>query len=203
MESNDNTFERIAEEWLAKIEKEGRANATLKKARWLLRDLTFPNIGARPIDEISAADVLAVLKRIEKRGHHETARRLRSVVSRVFRYAVASARASVDPTAALRGALIAPKVTHRPAVTNPNDVGTLLRAIDGYQGYASTVTALKLAPHVFVRPGELRTAEWSEFDLKAGIWRIPATKDQNPCASIASRCTAVADHPPRIAGADW
>lgn len=169
------TFRAIADEYISKCEKEGRADVTVAKSRWLL-SLLEPAIGARPISELNPAELLGALKKIEARGHLETARRLRSFCSRVFRYAVATSRASTDPTAVLRGALMAPRATHHAAILDPKRVGALLRAIDGYDGQPMTQLALKIAPHVFVRPGELRQAEWSEIDLDAGIWKIAATK---------------------------
>ena len=169
------TFKAVADEYIAKSEREGRAAVTVGKARWLL-SLLEPALGARPIEEISPIELLAALKKTEARGHLETARRMRSLASRVFRYAVATARASVDPAAALRGALVAPIATHHAAILDAKGVGALLRAIDGYDGQPMTQLALQLAPHVFVRPGELRQAEWSEIDLDAAVWKISASK---------------------------
>ena len=169
------TFKLVGEEYLNKAQSEGRADVTINKSRWLL-SLLEPALGNRPIDAITPADLLAALKRVEKEGHYETARRMRSLASRVFRYAVATSRAQNDPAAALRGALIAPVAKHHAAIVEPAQVGSLLRAIDGYDGQPMTRLALKLAPLVFVRPGELRAAEWAEFDLSAALWRIPATK---------------------------
>lgn len=171
----ETTFKAVADEYIAKCEKEGRADVTVGKARWLL-SLLEPALGTRPIEEISPVELLAALKKVEAKGHLETARRMRSFASRVFRYAVATARATADPAAALRGALVAPKVTHHSAILEAKGVGALLRAIDGYDGQPMTKLALQLAPHVFVRPGELRQAEWTEIDLEAGIWKISATK---------------------------
>jgi integrase len=169
------TFKAVADEYITKCEREGRAAVTIGKSRWLL-SLLEPTLGSRPVDDVSPAELLAALRNVEARGHLETARRMRSLASRVFRYAVATARASSDPAAALRGALIAPKVTHHAAVLDEKNVGALMRAIDGYNGQPMTRLALRLAPHVFVRPGELRQAEWSEIDLAAGVWKICATK---------------------------
>jgi integrase len=145
------------------------------KLGWLL-DFAFAAFGERPIAEITAPEILSVLRRIEARGKYETARRLRSTCGAVFRYAIATARAERDPSADLHGALTAPKVTHRAAIIEPNAIGGLLRAIDGYGGYRVVRAALQLAPLVFVRPGELRRAEWREFDFDAAEWRIPADK---------------------------
>jgi integrase len=135
-----------------------------------------PTLGHRPIADIAPADLLATLRKVEAKGHLETARRMRSLAGRIFRYAVATARATHDPSAVLRGALTAPVVTHHSAILKPEAVGALLRAIDGFEGQPLTCLALKLTPHLFVRPGELRRAEWSEFDLDAAIWTIPAHK---------------------------
>jgi integrase len=133
-------------------------------------------LGKRPIAEISPPEVLALLQGIENRGNLETAKRLRGTVGAIFRYAIATARATNDPTLALRGAISAPRVKHRAAITDPVAFGALLRAIDGFQGQRSTVAALKLLPLVFTRPGELRMAEWAEFDLENAVWTVPAAR---------------------------
>ncbi|HVZ03560.1 tyrosine-type recombinase/integrase, partial [Hyphomicrobium sp.] len=146
-----NTFRAIAEEHLAKLAREGLAEITLGKRRWLL-DFAYPLFGDRDVKSISSADVLQVLRRVEVKGHHETARRLRSVIGSVFRYAIATARIENDPTIALRGALTTPKVHHRPAVTSAPELGRLLRAIDTYQGQPATCAALQLMPILFPRP---------------------------------------------------
>ena len=171
----DNIFKTIAEEWVAKSEREGRAPVTMDKIRWLL-GMAYPMIGNLPVAEISPQEVLAVLRKLEATGRYESARRMRSVLSRVFRYAIATARADRDVASDLRGALITPKVQHLAAITTPKEAGALLRAIDGYTGHKITAIALRLSPHLFVRPGELRSAEWSEIDLKAAVWSIPAEK---------------------------
>lgn len=169
------SFRAVAEELLAKMEREGRALRTLEKVRWLL-GLTYEDLGARPIDAIRAADILPVLRLVEARGRHETARRLRSTIGVVFRYAMATARAESDPTSALRGALTAPTVTHRAAITSAAELGALLRALDTFDGQPTTRAALLLLPLLFPRPGELRAAEWSEFDLDGAVWTIPAER---------------------------
>jgi integrase len=173
--SRRNTFKAVAEELLAKFEAEGDAPATLKKKQWLL-DFATAGFGNRPIADIKAPEILEALRKIEKRGRHETATRVRSTVGAVFRYAIATGRAERDPSADLRGALITPTVTHRATIVEPNAVGALLRAIDGFEGQPTTRYALQLAPIVFVRPGELRKAEWAEFNIKAAEWRIPGAK---------------------------
>jgi integrase len=120
--------------------------------------------------------LLGVLRKVEGRGRHESAKRIRAICSQVFRYGIATARADRDVAADLRGALIVPKVTHRPAITTPNEAGALLRAIESFVGHPTTDIALKLLPHVFARPGELRHAEWADFDFDRSIWIIPAHK---------------------------
>jgi integrase len=169
-----NTFKAVAEEVLSKLENEGRADVTLAKNRWLLA-FAYPLLGDRPVGEITAPELLVVLRAVEARGRYETARRLRSTCGSVFRYAIATGRAERDPSADLRGALTSPKVKHRAGIVDPTAIGALLRAIEGYDGHL-TKAALTLGALTFVRPGELRRAEWSEFDLNAGEWRISAEK---------------------------
>jgi integrase len=170
-----NSFGAIADEYILRMEQEDRAEATLKKVRWLCA-LLRPAIGARPVAEVTPQELLAVLKKIEQSGKRETAGRLRSFASRVFRYAVATARASNDPAHMLIGALIPPKTKHHAAITEPKALGELLRAIDGYRGQPATLFALRLAPHVFQRPGEVRQMEWSEVDFEKAVWTIPADR---------------------------
>jgi integrase len=175
--ARNNTFEAIAREWLT-LQQERLAPATYAKAVWTLETLVFPHLGTRPIDKISAADVLRVLKRIEGRGLRETAHRTRQRISQVCRYAVVTERAQHDVTLNLRGALAAVVSTNHAAITEPAKIGELMRSIDSYKGQTTTWCALRIAPLVFVRPGELRHAEWSEFDLDGDDpqWRIPAEK---------------------------
>ncbi len=170
-----NSFELIAEEMLVKSEKEGRAPATLNKNRWLL-SLALPDIGKRPIDKISAFEILTSLRKVEAKGNYETARRLRAIIGQVFRYAIATARAENDPTFGLRGALINPIVVNRPAMTKPKDVADLMRAVWGYEGTPEVRAALQLMALLYPRPRELRNAHWSEFDFDAGVWSIPAKR---------------------------
>jgi len=170
-----NTFKAVADELIAKREREGLKDITTAKAQWLLA-LLEPALGNRPIAEIEPYELLAVLKRIELAGRYETAKRLLAFSGRVFRYAVATTRAKRNPAADLAGALVSPKVKHHAAIIEPVGVGALLRAIDGFDGHPTTKWALQLAPHVFVRPGELRRAEWAEIDLEAAVWRIPGTR---------------------------
>lgn len=172
-DAREDTFEAIAREWLAKQQ---FAPATLEKANWTFQDLLFPYLGQRPISAIAAPEVLAVLRRMEGRGKHETAHRTKQRASQVFRYAIATGRAERDPTVDLRGALAPIVVKNRAALTHPAKVGELLRAIDGYSGQPSTEFALRLAPLLFVRPGELRGAEWAEIDFSNLEWRLPASR---------------------------
>ncbi len=169
------TFKAIAREYVAKLKREGRTHATIAKKEWLL-SFVYPGLGDLPIAQISAPELLDVLRKVESRGRFETARRLRSTCGAVFRYAIATGRAERDPSFDLRGALTAPRVVHRAAITEPKSIGGLLRAIDGYSGHPITLAALRIAPLMFVRPGELRRAEWAEFDFDGAMWTIPAAK---------------------------
>ena len=169
------TFEIVAKEYLTKLRRENRSEATLAKLEWLL-DFARPVLGPLTVREIRPIEVLAVLRTVEARGRYDTARRLRSTIGAVCRYAVATARAEADPTAALQGALTTPTVTPRAAITNPKAFGALLRAIDGFTGQPTTRAALKLMALLFPRPGELRGAEWSEFDFEEAVWTIPAAR---------------------------
>jgi integrase len=169
------TFRVVAEEYLSRQASRKRSDRTQAKNRWLLEQ-ACADLGNRPIASIKAAEVLAVLKKVESRGRLETARRLRAIVGAVFRHAIATVRAEADPTIALRGALQAPDVTHRAAITDPVALGGLLRAVDGFSGQPVTAAALKLLPLVFTRPGELRQARWSEVSFDEAVWRIPAKR---------------------------
>lgn len=170
-----NTFEAVAKEWLVKCERDALAPVTVDKIRWLLAK-AYPVIGTIPIAQITPHEALAVLRKVEATGAYESARRMRSVLSRVFRYGVATVRCDKDVAADLRGAIAAPKVKHFAAITKPSEVGALLRAIDGYTGHKVTVMAMRLSPHVLLRPGELRQAEWSDIDFNEAIWFIPAER---------------------------
>ena len=172
------TFKAICDEFCDKRRRDGTkgwAPATAIRSEYLL-SLVCGSIGKLPISEIEPADVLAAIRRIEGKGKLESARRSLQLAGAVFRYAVATARLASDPTRDLRGALTAPTVTHYGAITDAKKVGQLLRAIDDYEGSGITKLALQIAPHVFVRPGELRHAEWGEFDLDGALWIIPAGK---------------------------
>ena len=169
-----NSFGEIAKEYIEKMVADGRAETTTMKANWLLEQLK--PIASMPVADIKPIEILAALKKLEGRGKHESARRCRSFASRVFRYAVATGRGEVDPTSVLRGALITPRIKHHPAIIEPEAVGELLRAIDAYSGNAITRLACRISPHVMLRPGELRQAEWGDIDLGKAVWNIPAER---------------------------
>lgn len=170
-----NSFEAIAREWFTKMLPTWVPGHAEKILRRLERDV-FPWIGSKPIAEVSAPDLLTVARRIEARGRLETAHRALQNCGQVFRYAVATGRAERDPTGDLRGALPPTREKHMAAITDPVEVGALLRAIDAFRGTLIVQSALKLSALVFVRPGELRQAEWSEIDLDKGEWNIPASR---------------------------
>jgi integrase len=172
--AQSDTFKSIVAEWLDRQADE-KAAITVSKARWLLGFL-LKDLGSKPISDIKPQQLLASLRKIEATGAHESAARARQKFSQVVRYAIATGRAERDITHDLRGAL-APVVTKSHAsITDPARVGELMRAIDGYVGQPATAAALKLAPLLFVRPGELRAADWSEFNLANAEWRIPANR---------------------------
>jgi len=172
-----NSLEVIAREWYGKYSATWVENHGNRIIRRFERDI-FPWIGERPIAEITAPELLAVIRRIENRGALETAHRALSNCGQVWRYAIATGRAERDLSADLRGALPPVKGEHFAAITDPKRVAELLRAIDGYQGTATVHYALRLAPLVFVRPGELRNAEWAHFDLDGAEWRYTVSKTQ-------------------------
>lgn len=172
------TFTAVAAEFCEKRRKDGDrawAPATATRSEYLL-SLLKGSIGNMAVTDIEPIDILSAVRRIERQGKLESARRTLQLASSVFRYAVATARLKSDPTRDLRGALLTPTVTHYGAIIEPTQVGKLLRAIDGYDGQPLTKLAMQLAPHVFVRPGELRHAEWNEFDFDGALWTIPAQK---------------------------
>lgn len=179
-----NTFSAIATEFCEKRRRDGSkawAASTASRSEYLL-SLLGGSLGRRLIVEIELAEVLAAVRKIERKGKLESARRTLQLAGAVFRYAVATARLDSDPARDLRGALTAPTVTHYGAVIEPARVGELLRSIDGYQGQPFTRLALQLAPHVFVRPGELRHAEWGEVDLEQPCGRFRRARRR--CARI-------------------
>jgi len=173
--ARSNTFRIVADELLEKFKIEGDDPKTLEKKKWLL-GFVNGDLGDRPIAEIKAPELFEVLRKIERRGRFDTARRARSLAGRVFKFAIATNRAERDPSTDLAGALISPKIQHRAAITEPKAVGALLRAIDDLDGQPTTKAALQLIAVTFVRPGELRHAEWKEFDIPNAVWNIPAEK---------------------------
>jgi integrase len=168
------SFEAVAREWLTK--QTGLSDATRVRDIGRLERFAFPYIGSRPVAALKAADLLSVLRRVEAHGKIETTHRVRSLCGRVLRYAVATSRAERDVTSDLRGALTPVETKNRAAITDPKRIGELLRSIEGYSGQPATHAALRLAPLTFVRPGELRAAEWTEFDLDHAVWLIPAER---------------------------
>lgn len=170
-----NTFGVVADEFLEKMKADGRASPTIAKNKWMIKELAG-SLARRPISEISPVEILTVLKQIERTGRTETALATRSAIGRVFRYAIASARAEQDPTFPLRGALQRHIVVSHPALVSPDGVRGLFRAIWAYEGWPSLGALLKVQALCFTRPGEARSMEWSELDLDGGVWTIPAHK---------------------------
>ncbi len=171
----NNTFGGIAEEWLEGREENGAAATTMVKNRWMLHALAAP-LSKRPIAEITAAEILAVLKKVEKSGRRETARKLRGMVGTVFRYAVATLRAPTDPTYSLKGALSAPIVTHRPAITDERQLGALMSSIEEYDGWPTLRAAIHFLALTMTRPGEVRFMRRNEIVWPKSTWTIPAER---------------------------
>lgn len=171
----ENAFEVVAREWHTRFISSWTGGHAVTIMNRLERDI-FPWLGKRPIGEIEPPEVLALLRRVESRGALETAHRIKTICGQVFRYAIATGRAKRDVAADLKGALPPPKERHHASVTDPKELAPLLRAMDGYQGGLVVKIALRLAPILFVRPGELRQAEWSEIDFEEGLWCIPEEK---------------------------
>jgi len=169
------TFEKVARQWLEKTGLSRAASTQEKVVRWFEKNV-FPYIGRLPISVLTPRDVLVTVQRIEARGAIETAHRVKQVCGQVFRFAVASAFVERDVTVDLKGALSQPKKANYAAITSERDAGALMRSIYDYHGHAYAVAALKLSALLFVRPGELRAAEWCEVDLEAAEWRIPGAK---------------------------
>jgi integrase len=178
-ERASNSFEVIAREWFAKYGPTWAANHGDRLLRRFERDI-FPWIGGRPISEVTTSELLTVMRRIESRGALDTAHRALGNCGQVFRYAVASGRCERDPSGDLRGALSPVRGKHFAATTEPKKLAGILRAMDGYEGMLTVQSALRLAPLVFVRPGELRMAEWKDMDLDAAEWRYVVTKTNTP-----------------------
>jgi integrase len=173
VERAGNSFEVVAREWLAK--RDWVESYRVKVTAWLENDV-FPWIGGRPVSDIEAPEFLRVARRVEERGAVESAHRILQNCGQIMRYAIATGRAKRNPVPDLKGALSPPTERHFAAITDPREAGALLRASDAYQGTPVVKAALRLAPLVFLRPGELRQAEWSEFDLDAAQWNIPAQR---------------------------
>lgn len=178
IEAVANSFEAVGLEWFA-LQKARWVEKHWTKVQWMLEKNLFPWLGSRPVAEINAPELLAVLRRIESRGAIETAKRTKQVAGQVFRFAIATGRAERDPSQDLKDALAPPIKKHLAAVTDPQSVGPLLRALDTYQGTPVVRAALRLAPLTFVRPGELRNARWEDIDLETGEWRYLVTKTQS------------------------
>lgn len=188
MENATNSFEVIAREWFAKQSKTWAESHSTKIMIRLEKDI-FPWLGSRPIADISAPDFLSCLRRVESRGAVESSHRILQNCGQIMRYAIATGRATQNPVDALKGALTPVQATHRASITEPKAVGELLRAIDGYQGATITKCALRLAPLTFVRPGELRNAEWAEIDLSNAEWNIPKERMKTREAHIVPLST--------------
>ncbi|QPC94815.1 integrase arm-type DNA-binding domain-containing protein [Mesorhizobium sp. INR15] len=169
------TFGLISEEYVKRMEERRAAAATVTKTKWLLEDLACP-LAKRPIKEITPAEILQLLQKIERSGRRETARRLRGVIGSVFRLAIVTLRAEGDPTLPLRGALQPPKANGRAAITDEKKFGQLLVAIDEYDGWPTLKAALQFLALTCVRPGEVRGATRAEFDQEKAVWRIPAER---------------------------
>ncbi|GGE43198.1 integrase [Marinicauda pacifica] len=174
-QSSEDTFAKLAEEFVQKREAEGAAWRTIKKHRTLLTVL-LPELGALPIREINSLQLLAVLKKVEKSGRVTMAREARALASRIYQFAVSQGRAATDISEPIKGALRSPVVKGHPGITDPDRLGRLLVDIEVYQGDRVTRNCLLLLARLFVRPGELREARWEEIDLKAAVWRIPASR---------------------------
>lgn len=170
-----NTFGAVAAEYLANMAANGVVEKTISKNRWLLEDLAAP-LSARAIAEIVPAEILSILKRIEKSGRRDTARRLRGVMGSVFRHAVVTLRATTDPTFALRGALLKPNVKHRAAITDEQQLGALMVSIDEYDGWPTLRAALLLVALTMTRPGDVRGMRRAEISFDKGVWRIPGER---------------------------
>lgn len=191
--SHGNSFSKIAEQYMAKIIKEGRAETTLSKIDWLM-DMANADLGSKAITEITSPMVLHTLKKVETKGNYETARRLRSQIGAVFRFAIANALAENDPTFALRDALVNVKATPRAAITDKVALGGLMRSIDGFDGQTTTRLAMELLAIVVTRPGELRHARWEEFDFDQATWAVPAhrMKMRKPhCVPLPARALEI------------
>jgi len=188
-EAKADTFEAIATTWMNTPEQKRLAEVTRTKSRWIFEVFLHPEIGALSMAAITPRVLLDALRKIEATGKAETARRAKIKVGQVFRWAIIEGLTETDPTGALRGAIKRIKHKHHSAITDPAKIGQLLRDIDGFTGQPVTLAALKLAPLVFVRPGELRAAEWAEFDVDGGMWRIRAERMKMKAAHLVPLST--------------
>lgn len=197
-----NSFEAVAKAYIAKNKRDGLADATVRKREWFL-DLVRKRLGPRPIAEIEPYEILDAVRPFEAAKNDEKAHRTLQFIGQVFRFAVANQITKSDPTRDLRGALSSRKPRHLAAILEPTKVGELMRAIAGYDGQPITQLALKLSPYVFVRPGELRRAEWAEIDFKEAVWRIPAAKmkgRQEHVVPLAHQSNAILEQTREITG---
>lgn len=186
-----NSFEAVAREWHTKYAP-GWSESNSKKVLARLENDVFPWLGGRPIAEVKAPELLAVCRRVESRGALDTAHRVLQTCGQIFRYAVATGRAERDPSGDLRGALPPAKGKHYAAPTDPKEVAGLLRMFDGFTGTFVVKSALLLAPMLFVRPGELRTAEWADVNLDAAEWRFVSSKRDVPhIVPLATQAVAI------------
>lgn len=190
-QEKSDTFKVVAEKWLT-LKKGELSEGTLRVARRRLETWAYPKLGHLPVADIKPAKVLETLREIENQGKHETAHRIRQRIGEIYRYAIAEGRAETDPTSALQGLLKTVPTRNRAAITTQAELGSLLKAIEAYGGHASTRAALKLAPMLFLRPGELRNAEWTEIDLKSATWVIPGKRMKGTLK--AKRAGQVPDH---------
>lgn len=190
-EALENTFKAVAEKWL-ELQRGQLADSTISVTRRRLTNWIYPHLGSLPIMSIEPRVVLQVLRKIENKGKYETASRMRQRIGQVYRYAISEGLADRDPSADLRGLLKSPGSKNRAAIIKPDEVGQLLRAIDAYSGQPATCAALQLAPLLFLRPGELRHAEWNEIDLDSAMWTVPGHRMKGTMA--AKRAGKVPDH---------
>ncbi len=190
------TFKLIAEEHLRNMEDRDLAPTTVAKNTWLLMKLALP-LHKRPINEITAAEVLHVLKGVEKSGRRETARRLRSMLSSVFRHAIVTLRAERDPTEALKGALLPPKVVNRPAIVDEAAFGAFLRALDDFNGYHLTKAAMQFQILTMARPGEVRGATIHEINREKRTWTVPSERmkmRREHVVPLSNQVMAIVEH---------
>ena len=191
-ETTEGSFEAVAREWVEQVHRHRVVPSHAERNLRRLERHVFPSLGKVRLAAITPGRLLAVLREVERTGHVETAHRLRTLSGQVFRYAIVTGRAERDVAADLRDALKTAEIKHHAALTDPADLAHLLRAIQGYAGQPATMAALQLAPLLFVRPGELRTAKWDEFDLPAGTWNYQPSKGGEPMVTpLPSQAIAI------------